>query len=253
MSSSYSQLNVTPEALRLVAEGLSSELLPEKSKERYIGQFRILKSFSLSHVHFLFYHLLFFFPSEVFLILICLNKIKKKKENSVERDCILLYPYLYQRYRNPLTLFFGDHLISSSVGAQQGDPCGPMIFSLAIQPIILSLDSQLNIWYLDDGTLADYPEVVLSDFKKVINLSRKIGLELNFSKCEIFCCPGDTDLKVIKEFQNLAPGIKICDRGRLSLLGSPIFDQGFENTVEKTIITVENLLNKAEADTWLLF
>jgi hypothetical protein len=100
-----------------------------------------------------------------------------------------------------------------------------MIFSLAIQPIILSLDSQLNIWYLHDGTLAAYPEVVLCDFKKVINLSRKIGLELNFNKCEIFCCPGDTDLKVIKEFQNLAP----------------IFAQGFKNTVEKTIITVENL------------
>jgi hypothetical protein len=76
------------------------------------------------------------------------------------------------------------------VGAQQGDPCGPMIFSLAIQPIILSLNSELNIWYLDDGTLADYPEVVLSDFKKVINLSRKIGLELNFNKCEIFSCSG---------------------------------------------------------------
>jgi hypothetical protein len=75
------------------------------------------------------------------------------------------------RKKNPSTLFFGNHLISSSVGAQQGDPCGPMIFSLAIQPIILSLDSQLNIWCLDDGTLADYPEVVLSDFKKVINLS----------------------------------------------------------------------------------
>jgi hypothetical protein len=102
----------------------------------------------------------------------------------------LLYPYLYQCYRNPSTLFFGDHLLSSSVGAQQADPCGPMIFSLAIQPIILSLDSELNIWYLDDGTLADYPEVVLSDFKKVINLSKKIGLELNFNKCEIFCCSG---------------------------------------------------------------
>jgi hypothetical protein len=121
----------------------------------------------------------------------------KNAFNSVERDCILkevqchtplLYPYLYQCYRNPSTLFFGDHLTSSSVGAQQGDPCGPMIFSLAIQPIILSLDSELNIWYLDDGTLADYPEVVLSDFKKVINLSRKIGLELNFNKCEIFSC-----------------------------------------------------------------
>jgi hypothetical protein len=179
----------------------------------------------------------------------------KNAFNSVERDCILkevqchtplLYPYLYQCYRNPSTLFFGNHLISSSVVAQQGDPCGPMIFSLAIQPIILSLDSQMNIWYLDDGTLADYPEVVLSDFKKVINLSQEIGLELNFNKCEIFCCSEDTDLKIIKEFQNLAPGIKICDRESLSLLGSPIFDQGFKNTVEKTIITVENLLNKAE-------
>jgi hypothetical protein len=45
-----------------------------------------------------------------------------------------------------------DNLISSSFRAQQGDPCGPMIFSLAILPIILSLVSQLNIWYLDDGT-----------------------------------------------------------------------------------------------------
>jgi hypothetical protein len=40
----------------------------------------------------------------------------------------------------------------------------------------------MNIWYLDDGTLADYPEVVLSDFKKVRNLSQEIGLELNFNK-----------------------------------------------------------------------
>jgi hypothetical protein len=121
-----------------------------------------------------------------------------------------------------------------------------MIFTLAIHPIILSLDFQLNFWYLDDGTLADHPEVVLSDFKKVTNLSRKIGLELNLNKCEIFCCSGDTNLKVIKEFQNLAPGIKIWDRGNLSLLGSPIFDQGFKHAIEKTIITFENLLHKAE-------
>jgi hypothetical protein len=47
----------------------------------------------------------------------------KNAFNSVERDCILkevqchtplLYPYLYQCYKNPSTLFF-DHLISSSV------------------------------------------------------------------------------------------------------------------------------------------
>jgi hypothetical protein len=64
----------------------------------------------------------------------------------VQCHTALLHPYLYQCDRNPSTLFFGDHLISSSVGAQQEDPCGSMIFSLAIQPIISSLDSQLNIW-----------------------------------------------------------------------------------------------------------
>jgi hypothetical protein len=99
----------------------------------------------------------------------------KNAFNSVERDCILkevqchtplLYPYLYQCYRNPSTLFFGNHLISSSVGAQQGDPCGPMIFSLDIQPIILSLDSQLNIWYLHDGTLPSLKSCV----ERILNL-----------------------------------------------------------------------------------
>jgi hypothetical protein len=69
----------------------------------------------------------------------------KNAFKSVERDCILkevqyhtplLYPYLYQCYRNPSTLFFGDHLISCSVGVQQGNPCGSMVFSLAFHQLI---------------------------------------------------------------------------------------------------------------------
>jgi hypothetical protein len=35
MSSSDGELNVTPETVRLAAEGLNSELLSEKSKKRY--------------------------------------------------------------------------------------------------------------------------------------------------------------------------------------------------------------------------
>jgi hypothetical protein len=50
---------------------------------------------------------------------------------------------------NAIKILQLNHLISSSVGAQQVHPYGPMIFSLANQPVILSLDSQLNIWYLD--------------------------------------------------------------------------------------------------------
>jgi hypothetical protein len=36
-----------------------------------------------------------------------------------------------------------------------------------------------------------------------------------------------------KGISKFRPGIKVYDRGSLSLLGSPIFDQGFKNTVEK--------------------
>jgi hypothetical protein len=87
------------------------------------------------------------------------------------------------------------------------------------------------------------------------NIKNKKGLKTHRARiygpmgqsflCKIFSSKiNKTNLKIIKKFQNLAPGIKICDRGSLSLLGSPIFDQGFKYTLEKTITTVENLLHK---------
>lgn len=76
----------------------------------------------------------------------------------------------------------------SQVGAQQGDPCGPLAFSLSIQPIIEGMASELNLWYLDDGTLCGEPEVVLSDLRKLINECKLIGLNVNPSKCELFFC-----------------------------------------------------------------
>ena len=60
--------------------------------------------------------------------------------NSLERDDLLkgilksspnLYRFFYQCYYKPTILFFGDYRISSEVGVQQGDPSGPLIFSVA--------------------------------------------------------------------------------------------------------------------------
>lgn len=72
---------------------------------------------------------------------------------------------MWQCYSSSSSLFFGNEQISSEVGAQQGDPCGPMAFSLCIHPIIEMLASELNIWYLDDGTLGGEPDAVLNDFE----------------------------------------------------------------------------------------
>jgi hypothetical protein len=89
-----------------------------------------------------------------------------------------MYPYLWQCYSEPSFLYYGENVILSEVGAQQGDPTGPLAFSLAIQPLINSLSSDLNVWYLDDGTIGDFVEKVLTDFKNLIEESRKILLLL---------------------------------------------------------------------------
>ncbi|KAF2878652.1 hypothetical protein ILUMI_27520 [Ignelater luminosus] len=165
----------------------------------------------------------------------------KNAFNSVERDIMLqevskktpsLFPFLWQCYSSSTDLLFGNQVIPSLV--QQGDPAGPMTFSLAIQPIIDELKSELNVFYLDDGTLSDDPEVVLSDFMNLINRSQELGLQVNPMKCELYFCSGEVDTNIFTRFQDVAPGIKAVSKKNLSLLGAPVLEKAFlEFTTEK--------------------
>ena len=47
------------------------------------------------------------------------------------------------------------------------------------------LESEVNLWYLDDGTISGTAETVLSDYKKIKDASKSLGLEVNPGKCEI--------------------------------------------------------------------
>lgn len=71
----------------------------------------------------------------------------------------------------------------------------------------MRLNSGLNIWYLDDGSLGDHLDVVLNDFILLNALSKEIGLDINPSKCEIFFCFGEVDYDVLRKFQSVAPGM----------------------------------------------
>ncbi|GJR25692.1 reverse transcriptase domain-containing protein [Tanacetum coccineum] len=60
-------------------------------------------------------------------------------------------------YSNPARLYYGEHTLWSCQGVQQGDPLGPLLFSLVLHPLICkirdSFSLSLHAWYLDDGTI----------------------------------------------------------------------------------------------------
>jgi hypothetical protein len=74
-----------------------------------------------------------------------------------------IYNFLLQCYHCPSKLMHKNNDILSVVGCQQGDPLSPAIFSLAINSIIHSLNSKLNVWYLNDRTVGADSQTVLAD------------------------------------------------------------------------------------------
>ena len=81
-------------------------------------------------------------------------------------------------------------VISSQSGVQQGDPLGPLLFSLPLLLIIEEIkkecDLLLNVWYLDDGTLVGTAPEIAKALEIIQKKGPKLGLHLNLSKCEIF-------------------------------------------------------------------
>ena len=90
-----------------------------------------------------------------------------------------IYPFVWQCYSVQSTLFWSESTLQSAIRVQQGDPLGPALFSLAIQTVVSTLCSSLNIWYLDDGTIGGEPHEVAKDLKSIIDISPSLGLELN--------------------------------------------------------------------------
>lgn len=177
----------------------------------------------------------------------------KNAFNSIERDEMLkeikehapkLFPFLWQCYSSATNLFFGNHTIQSLIGCQQGDPCGPLVFCLAIHSIIKSLNSDLNVWYLDDGTLGGHKDIVLDNFKSIIEKCIHIGLEINPAKCEIHFFE-DVNLETWKEFNEISPGIKIVQED-LHLLGAPLTLAACKNSLsilsDQLVLSVSRLI-----------
>ena len=94
--------------------------------------------------------------------------------NSLRQDKMVLaveepelLPLVLSAYGLPSSLFFSEVVIQSSEGVQQGNPLGPLLFCLTTHNMVQQLHSELNLFYLDDGTRGGSLNEVLVDFRKV--------------------------------------------------------------------------------------
>ena len=179
--------------------------------------------------------------------------------NTLRRDVILskvkqyvpmLFPLANQSYSAPSNLYFnGSRVLPSREGIQQGDPIGPYLFSLGILELMKSCASELNVFYLDDGTLAGPPDVVKSDFAKIIEESRALGLEVNDEKCEIYF-PDESHpdkQRIMGEFKALAPKIKLVTDETLTLLGAPIHAAAIDGVLTEKLDHLSLMAERLES------
>lgn len=151
----------------------------------------------------------------------------KNAFNTIRRDVVLceikkqalcLFPFMWQLYSSSTNLFYGDQIIASTEGMQQGDPMGPLGFSLAINGLITKLKSDLNSWYLDDGCIVGRLQDVQDDFKTILESQDNFGLAVNSSKCEIF-----DPFSERKNMSDVFQTARILSTDNATLLGSPLF------------------------------
>jgi hypothetical protein len=179
--------------------------------------------------------------------------------NSVDRSAILaaarrvvpsLAPWMDFCYRSQSHLVLGDRRIASARGVQQGDPLGPLLFSLAIHDAVLQARNsteqlfprKLDIvaFYLDDGVIAGDVEAVRSFCAAFEQVAASVGLRLSVGKCEAVPAAG----AATSISPDLFPGWRWLPGGGIKLLGAPIGSAAFcAELTAKRVAKAEELLS----------
>jgi len=94
-----------------------------------------------------------------------------------------IYAYCHSAYSQSSILFHGPYTVSSQDRPQQGDPVGPLLFCNTIQPMLSSLESELNLGYPDDVSLGGPVGTVAADIARIAKEGAEMGQHLNASKC----------------------------------------------------------------------
>ena len=163
--------------------------------------------------------------------------------NSVRRDGVFkaihemlpeLYPFIHTCYSNASLLNFGEFLLLSDEGTQQGDPLGPLMFCASTLKLIKRIESEFNLWFLDDGSLGGDVNILLKDLELIRRIGEEIGLSLNEAKCEIVT----NDQQVVNQLRDVMPNIRHVPCSEAILLGAPIGDDSTTDVILHQKLTV---------------
>ena len=178
---------------------------------------------------------------------LCLLKLDMRNAfNECDRSVFLekvktclpeLFGWAQWCYTFPAELRFGRRRILSLSGVQQGDPLGPLLFSLVLTSLFDRIPPTpnvlLSLWYLDDGTIIGSRPAVLELLHHIETLGPSFGLFLNKKKCELYWPAGD------QSFSDFPSEIRRPSAG-LDLLGSPVwgsedfYNSYFASKVDRT-------------------
>ena len=103
------------------------------------------------------------------------------------------------------------------------------------------MKSELNVWYMDDGTLGGDADVLLVDFNTVRRVGQELGLELNEQKCELITDNDD----VVDKFRVDAPSILHIKTSQAVLLGAPIGStEEIDSTLSRKVAEFQRLTSR---------
>ena len=158
----------------------------------------------------------------------------KNAFNMVSREVILsecskqfpeLLPWATWCYSQHPILWHLLGSLHSEQGVQQGDPLGPLLFSLVLNKVVSEItansvcaDLSYHAWYLDDGVLAGPRSAVL----QAASIMREIGPPNGLiDKCEIFSK---------HDVSPFPPEMKRSTHPNIVILGILIGDKAFCST-----------------------
>jgi hypothetical protein len=187
--------------------------------------------------------------------------------NTIERSLVFdivskEFPYLSSwisfSYGCKGSLYFNKQVLFSTAGIQQGDPLGPLLFSLGLHSIVGQLRTSCSLsfmaWYLDDGTIIGPAYEVSKAISLIASASLTSGLRLNFNKSELywpsFCDLWNDSSLFHKDMIRNLEGVCLLG-STCSILPSYIASK-FSLRVDKALTLLENLSSLGDPHSELL-